>query len=259
MKHSSRDLAVLHESFDSQGWLVLRNVVQRTDVEQLNRVFDQLMGTPETQAGSGIQQRPNSSPGNPILLRHLYDGLAELVCELLRSSSVQLLQDTLLLKPPATNERIALHQDYSYTGFLDPPTMVSVGLALSDASVEDGCLYVIDGSHRWGLAGDFHIFARHLQSQVDGSLSPQQRELVSKSKVPLEVRAGDVTIHHCLTFHGSDENKSAWPRKAIVAHLLSGDCRLVRDRLPAHTAAHFPTDANGHLAADAFPILHRIT
>jgi len=259
MKHSSRDLAVLHESFDSQGWLVLRNVVQRTDVEQLNRVFDQLMGTPETQAGSGIQQRPNSSPGNPILLRHLYDGLAELVCELLRSSSVQLLQDTLLLKPPATNERIALHQDYSYTGFLDPPTMVSVGLALSDASVEDGCLYVIDGSHRWGLADDFHIFARHLQSQVDGSLSPQQRELVSKSKVPLEVRAGDVTIHHCLTFHGSDENKSAWPRKAIVAHLLSGDCRLVRDRLPAHTAAHFPTDANGHLAADAFPILHRIT
>jgi len=71
MRHSSTDLAVLHESFDSHGWLVLRNVVQRTDVEELNRVFDQLMGTPESQAGSGIQQRPNSSRGNPILLRHL--------------------------------------------------------------------------------------------------------------------------------------------------------------------------------------------
>ena len=257
--HCGSELDDQRDSFDSHGWLVLRNAVGGTDLDELNRVFDRLMGDlTGIKTGGGIHQRPNSSHGNPVLLKHLYNGVAEIVCYLLRTPSVQLLQDTLLLKSAATDGRIALHQDYSYTGFLDPPAMVSVGLALTDASVEAGCLHVIDGSHRWGLAGDFHVFAGHLQTQVDRLLSPQQREFVTGSKLPLEVRAGDVTIHHCLTFHGSDENKSARPRKAIVTHLFSGDCKLVTERLPAYATDHFPTDVDGHLTGPAFPILHPI-
>jgi ectoine hydroxylase-related dioxygenase (phytanoyl-CoA dioxygenase family) len=70
------------------------------------------------------------------------------------------------------------------------------------------------------------------------------------------VRAGDVTIHHCLTLHGSDPNRSSRPRKTIVTHLFSGDCRLVPDRLPAAQLHHFSTDEDGHLTAPAFPQLY---
>ncbi|MBE7448110.1 MAG: phytanoyl-CoA dioxygenase family protein [Kofleriaceae bacterium] len=67
---------------------------------------------------------------------------------------------------------------------------------------------------------------------------------------------GDVSLHHCLTFHGSRPNTSARPRKTLVLRLFDGACRLVPDRLPSPEAvAHFPTDADGHLDAAAFPVL----
>jgi hypothetical protein len=38
--HSSSDFADQRDIFSSRGWLVLRNVVHRTDLEELNRAFD---------------------------------------------------------------------------------------------------------------------------------------------------------------------------------------------------------------------------
>ena len=188
------------------------------------------------------------------MLRHLYGGVAETVSHLLDTSSIRLLQDGLLLKRPSVNGAIALHQDYTYTAFLDPPAIVSVGLALTDASAASGCLHVIDGSHTWGLIGDFRIFAGKLQD-IAPLLSPSQRESLDRHRLALEVRAGDVTIHHCLTLHGSGDNHSGGPRKAIVTHLFSGACRLVRDRVPAAYQQNFDSDADGHLTETGFPTL----
>ena len=182
--------------------------------------------------------------------------MAEIACHLLGAPSVRLLQDALLLKHPSAEGSIALHQDYTYTGFLDPPSIASVGLALNDASAESGCLHVVDGSHTWGLVGGFRIFAGELQKDIGPLLSPAQRESVDRKRIPLEVLAGDVTIHHCLTLHGSDDNRSRRPRKTIVTHLFSGDCRLVRDRLPRANQHQFSTDDQGHLTASAFPKLY---
>lgn len=67
---------------------------------------------------------------------------------------------------------------------------------------------------------------------------------MQEATIPLEVRAGDVTIHHCLTLHGSGNNTSARPRKTIITHLFSGDCRLVSERLP-RGARHQFTDGKG--------------
>jgi ectoine hydroxylase-related dioxygenase (phytanoyl-CoA dioxygenase family) len=190
------------------------------------------------------------------LLRHLHDGVAAAAAHVLGASSVRLLQDALLLKQPSDNSRIALHQDYTYTGYLDPPDMLAVGLALNDAPAESGCLHVVDGSHTWGLVGDLRIFAGDLQQDLGDLLSPAQREVVDHRRIPLEVCAGDVTIHHCLTLHGSDSNLSRAPRKTIVTHLFAGDCRLAADRLPASHRHHFLTDDQGRLTGPGFPLLY---
>lgn len=129
-------------------------------------------------------------------------------------------------------------------------------LALNDATAESGCLHVVDGSHTWGLVGELQIFAGTLQEDLVDSLPEGQRESVERKRIPLEVRAADVTIHHCLTLHGSGTNRSSRPRKTIVAHLFSGDCRLVADRLPAAHRHHFSTDDDGHLIGPAFPQLY---
>lgn len=245
--------------FEARGWLVLRGVVSDPDLATLNRIFDEVMAPSTAPSGagrSGVSLRPNACRGHGAMLRHLHGGVAEIAGHILGAPSVRLLQDALLLKHPSAEGSIALHQDYTYTGFLDPPSMLSVGLALNDASAESGCLHVVDASHTWGLVGGFQIFAGELKKDVSRLLSPAQRESVDRQRIPLEVRAGDVTIHHCLTLHGSDDNRSSRPRKTIVTHLFSGDCRLVRDRLPRAHQHQFSTDDQGRLTAPAFPKLY---
>jgi ectoine hydroxylase-related dioxygenase (phytanoyl-CoA dioxygenase family) len=245
--------------FESHGWLVLRAIVSRSDLSELNRTFDDLMMPFAPAPGdgrSGVLQRPTAYQTNGAMFRHLHDGVAAIACALLGAPSVQLLQHTLLLKHPSVAGSIPLHQDYSYTGYLDPPSSLSVGLALNDATVESGCLYVIDGSHTWGLVSGFHVFADELQQDLDNRLSPAQRARVQRAKVSVEVQAGDVTIHHCLILHGSGDNTTDRPRKAIVTHLFSGDCKLVRERLRREAHHRFTTDDQGRLTALAFPTLY---
>jgi len=238
-----------HASFEKRGWLVLRAVVPASRIPALNAEFDRLM-KPVSELpddGQGVLLLPGACSEHDDLLQHLHDGVAQVVARLLRARRVRLLQEALLLKPSQSNGIVALHQDYTYTGFLNPPAMVSIGLALTDASIENGCLYVIDGSHAWGLIGELDTSAHELRSGLDDGLSPSQLRHIDQATLPLEVRAGDVTIHHCLTLHGSYRNASRQPRKAVVAHVFDGDCTVVPGRLPPHAAHRFTTDDRGRL------------
>jgi Phytanoyl-CoA dioxygenase (PhyH) len=238
-----------HASFDKRGWLVLRDVVPASRIPALHVEFDRLMEplSGQCDGGQGVLLLPGACSEHHALLQHLYDGVAQVVGRLLRARRVRLLQEALLLKPSQSNGIVALHQDYTYTGFINPPAMVSIGLALTDASTDNGCLYVIDESHTWGLIGEFETSAHELGSGLDNGLSPSQLRHIDQATLPLEVRAGDVTIHHCLTLHGSYRNASRQPRKAVVAHVFDGDCTVVPGRLPPHAAHRFTTDDRGRL------------
>jgi len=252
MRHAWAASADRRAEFEARGWLILRGVVSGRDLAMLNRIFDAAIVV----SSDGIALRPNAGRAHAAMLRHLHDGVAAIAGRILGAPSIRLVQDTLLMKRPSANGSIALHQDFTYTGFVDRPAIVSVGLALNDASEESGCLHVVDASHTWGLLGGFQILAGELQKDIGRLLSPAQRESVRRERIPLEVRAGDVTIHHCLTLHGSDSNRSRRPRKTIVTHLASGECRIVRDRVPRAHRRHFSTDARGRLAGPAFPRLY---
>jgi len=87
------------------------------------------------------------------------------------------------------------------------------------------------------------------------ALAPDQREQLARARV-LELAPGDVTIHHCLALHASGANRSPHPRRTLILRMFDADCRLVAERLPAGAEAYFPIDADGHLAASAFPVVH---
>src|SRR5262249_13194040 len=156
---------------------ILRGVVSGRDLGMLNRTFDEVMAASAgaSVAGDGVSLRPNVGQAHALLLRHLHDGVAEIAGQILGAPSIRLLQDALLLKRRSADGSTALHQDYPYTGFVDPPAIVSVGLALNDASAESGCLHVVDASHNWGLVGGFQILVGELQHDISRLLSPAQR------------------------------------------------------------------------------------
>jgi phytanoyl-CoA hydroxylase len=248
--------------FEEHGWVVLRAVVSAAPLIRMTEAFDRVLGphierasTPSDGQGKSIWQVPGMCRQDAALLAHFHDGLGESVADLLGADSIQLLQDTFIVKPARIGAPIELHQDYTYTAYLAPPNAVSVRLSLTASTVQRGCMYVIDRSHRWGLQGEMSVFSERLQQGVAERLPDRFRERVVADRVPLELAAGDVSIHHCLTCHGSFENTSGTTLKTIVTHVFDGACRLAPDRLPDGAIRYFETEADGRLSPASFPVL----
>lgn len=174
-----------------------------------------------------------------------------LVADSLGASRVQLLQDSLLYKPPHDGGTVEWHQDHTYTGYLS--RVVSLRIALLPEDIHNGCMRVVDGSHTWGHVGDVRALRESRVDSIASGLSDMQRAAVADAR-PLELAAGDISIHHCLTLHGSAPNHSGRARRTIILRMFDGACELERSRLPPGAEQYFPTVGN-HLAPSAFPIV----
>ncbi len=138
---------------------------------------------------------------------------------------VRFWHDQLFCKPANHGGVVAWHQDYSYWTRTEPLSHLTCWIGLDDATVENGCLHYIPGSHRWdllpitGLAGDMQA--------IKEVLSEDQREAFRP--VPMELRAGECCFHHGLTVHGSFENGSTKPRRGVVLNFARDGVRSVTD------------------------------
>jgi len=244
--------------FQEHGWLIVRSAVAAERIARLEAALDALI--PEASYvtwGGRVVEVAGLSRGSPEFAGYSCDPeIARLAAAALGARRVQLLQDTALIKPVAVPARVEWHQDYSYLAYLDRSAVVTVRVALTRCSLESGCMRVIDASHTWGFCGDNLAFRRDSVEDTLAVLPPELRDRARFAEVPLELAPGDVSIHHCLTFHASEENRGAHPRKTLAARIMDAACCLVPSRLPsAELAPYFPTDANGHLTGPAFPIL----
>src|SRR5437588_1848309 len=137
------------EFFDEHGWTVWREAVP---LERVHALLDEAARL--VPAGRELHESIGLSRRSPLIAKQARDpGLAAQARELLGCKRVQLLQDSLLLKPARSESRVEWHQDHTYTGYLDRPAALSLRLALTECTIASGCLRVIDGSHKLGLLG----------------------------------------------------------------------------------------------------------
>jgi ectoine hydroxylase-related dioxygenase (phytanoyl-CoA dioxygenase family) len=136
-----------------------------------------------------------------------------------------------------------------------PAHVATLRIALLPETADNGCMRVVDGSHRWGPIGATQSLTATSVASLVPALSPEQREQLERA-APIELEPCDVSIHHVLALHGSAANRSARPRRTIILRMFDAQCRLDRSRLPAGAEAHFPTDDDGHLDPHAFPFVH---
>lgn len=244
--------------FAEHGWLVVRSAVAPARIAELERALDALIPEASYPAWADrVVEVAGIARAAPAIAALASDvALAEIAGRALGAARIQLLQDTVFIKPPARPATVEWHQDFTYLGYLDRPGVVTLRLALTPCTVASGCLRVLDGSHRWPHAVENLALRRGSVEDALGSLPPERRALATAGGTPLELEPGDLSLHHCLTFHGSEPNTSARPRKTLAVRLVDGACHLVPERLPTPEArAYFPVDRDGHLDATAFPIL----
>ena len=131
------------------------------------------------------------------------------------------------------------HQDGGDAWHLDRDPLVTIWVALDDATVETGCVEAVRGSHRNGL----------LDTQ-DGALSQEDAEIYCNPdlSVPLEVRAGHALLMHSWLIRRSGTNRSVQPLRAFIGFYMDGRTIDVR------TGEHFPVVA-GMLDETPYPYL----
>ena len=235
--------------FDRQGWLVVRDVVAGSELTRLLQSFDALI--PDVGCAGGLLEITRPAAFGAVARDRRF---ASLVQAALDCASVQLLQDSVLYKPAQEGRSVEWHQDHTYVGYLAPPRVLSLRIALETEDERSGCMRVVDGSHRWGPIGEVRALSDPRIVSILPLLSSEQRTAIDSAR-SLELEAGDVSLHHCLTLHGSGPNRADRPRKTIILRMFDGECRLDRSRLPPGAAVHFPTDETDRLSTSAFPRL----
>jgi ectoine hydroxylase-related dioxygenase (phytanoyl-CoA dioxygenase family) len=137
--------------------------------------------------------------------------------QLLGGKGVRFWHDQLFCKPAHHGGVVAWHQDYSYWTRTVKMQHLTCWCGLDDATIENGCIYYVPGSHKWGL-----LQKPALAGQMEGLLQFLTEEQKAAFKpVPVELKAGYATFHHPLMVHGSYENKSKRSRRAFVLNVFA--------------------------------------
>lgn len=143
------------------------------------------------------------------------------VARQLLGGDVRFWHDQLFYKPPKHGGVVAWHQDYSYWTRTVPMQHLTCWVGLDDATVENGCLHYIPGSHKWNLLDKTNL-AGDMDKIID-NLTDEQRAAFKPR--PIELKKGYATFHHPLMLHGSYENKSDKPRRGVVVNMFAGGTR----------------------------------
>lgn len=117
----------------------------------------------------------------------------------------------------------AWHQDEDYIPTRDR-SLTGCWLAMDDATVDNGCLWVIPGSHQPGVLWPMKY---HHDKRFDCSWESFDHPYSDEDAVPVEVKAGTMVVFNGYLLHRSLPNvaKSGY-RRALVNHYMSAQSLL---------------------------------
>lgn len=197
------------QHFQERGW-VLTQTLRGDDVGRLQAWVDEIAAWPDD--GDGWMHHRERTTEGPKLCRSenfvpFHVGLRGLLTtgSMLETASALLGEPAVLYKEKVNYKLpggagYAPHQDAPAYPFID--SHVSCMVAVDDATLENGCLEVVEGHHHEVLPTD-----------DGGCVHPDV--VASLTWVAVEVPAGWTLWFHSKTPHRSGPNRSALPRRAL--------------------------------------------
>ena len=158
---------------------------------------------------------------DPLFGEWIENTLFARIARAVLGEEVALYRAVLWNKAARTGMALPWHQDDGAFWGIDRPPCLQIWTALDDASAEAGCVDVVPGSHRWGLA-----------TELGGTVPRDQLESqeAETRRVPLPAKAGEVLLIHNHLWHRSGRNLTELPRRAIGISYLSGETRCRRTK-----------------------------
>ena len=128
----------------------------------------------------------------------------------------------LFIKEPGSTKTVSWHQDITYWGMGETDDEVTAWVALSDVSVDAGCMRFLPGSHKDGIVPHTDTFG------ADNLLSRGQEiaDVDEAKAVHGPLKPGQMSLHHGRCFHASGPNRSADRRIGLAIRYVTPDVRL---------------------------------
>lgn len=269
---TEQDLASYHE----KGYWISPKLFDDESIETMRLEFDRIWSGAND--GDGFLSKPEQQkiPADPTAIRKIDacwwindrvlkmatdPAIGKIAAVLMDTQEVRLWHDQIVVKPgqgPHGNSKsgnIGWHQDYSYWKCSSATQMCTAWIALQDTDEQNGGMYSVVGSHRWGLIDQDEAFYKTDMDALRKQFTPPGEKWIEE---PCILKKGQVSFHHSLCFHGSGPNMTQDPRLSVIAHLLPAEARYLGP-IQKHTEIIFyPRPKKGEKFRDEFhPLVWR--
>ena len=161
--------------------------------------------------------------------------LPAISASLLATPRIRYYDDQIFVKEGGAVDRSAFHQDLSYF-HLGGDTGCVFWIPLDKVRRGSGAMGYVPGSHRWGQTYKPNVFVSELA--FPGSEGPDLPSIDANPEAYgvqyMEVDPGDVIVHHFLTIHGAEGNRTGAPRRAFSLRYI--DAEMTYRRRPGAPA-----------------------
>ncbi|MBM7622198.1 phytanoyl-CoA hydroxylase [Bacillus tianshenii] len=221
------------EQYDRDGYILIKKGCSHDLIDVFNAHIHTIRSADVMPEWAAVE--PEDRFKLRVFNPHLHDGFALQMMKLpiVRGALAQIMGDEAVgvqsmyfYKEPGSKGQAA-HQDYFYIRN-NPNTMVAGYIALEEIDEENGCLWVIPGSHKHGLL-------KHGKVKRVNEHEPwtDETEGIDLSKeITIRMEKGDILFFHNLLVHSSGRNRSEnrW-RKSYVCHYIRQDSEIEREDL----------------------------
>jgi len=238
------DPAAVKAFYEANGYLVLENGFTPSQIEDLKREttlicrgerYD-LPDHPKaaaTESDADVLKRflcihfPHKC--SDVMLATVHSAPTVKTLTTLIGPNVKCMQSMLFIKASGKPGQ-AWHQDEDYIPTRDR-SLVGAWIALDRATQENGCLWVMPGSHRHGILWEQHW---HADRRFDCAQESVDFPYTDDQAVPVEVEAGSVVFFNGYLLHRSLPNRApeGTYRRSLVNHFMSCESYLPWGKTP---------------------------
>lgn len=242
MTQPSRSSRVITEAqihqFRELGYFVLDDFFTMDEVEairnEITKIVDRYPDVPEElvqiepavrrgeatpeRAELGVRKLFRMAQHNALFRRLAFHPKMVGIATALLGPNVTLFQSMLLMKPPYFGGPKVWHQDNAYFRLV-PNEVFGFWVACDDTDPSNGCMHVIPGSHKAGIAEHGGVADDY------GLLEPPD----AGQAVAVPLRAGGALIFHGEIYHHTPNNTTSRRRRALQYHYAASHCRSAKD------------------------------
>lgn len=221
--------------FQAEGYIKLGKLLSAGELHQLQQRIDEIMLGKASVPYEQMLMQLDSSTGqyhdagvqsngfkgasldyrkiqnlelDPFFLQYMQRPIFRVICARLLGpdADISVFRAMFMNKPAMRGTWLPWHQDrWSH---LDRDPLITVWTALDPATIANGCVQVVPGSHRAGIINPSHHSAFLNEAQA-------AEHVTADRIVHLELEAGEVALLHNWLLHASDVNRSANSRRAF--------------------------------------------